>query len=54
MIVAKLNSCLEEVRNVLGDTVPEHILIDTIMKHGYSLDLTLNELLNQQGELFDL
>lgn len=49
MISAKLNSVLEEVRNVLGEAVPEGVMVDTIMKHNFSVEGSLNELLNQQG-----
>lgn len=44
---AHLNSCLEEVRNVLGESLPEHILIDTIIKQNFDLEKSLNQLLNQ-------
>lgn len=46
---AKLNSCLDEVRNVLGESCPEHIMAQTIVKHKYNIQSTLNELLNQTG-----
>ncbi|XP_063408361.1 uncharacterized protein LOC134691824 isoform X2 [Mytilus trossulus] len=45
----KLNSCLDEVRNVLGESCPEHIMAQTIVKHNYNIQSTLNELLNQTG-----
>ncbi|XP_052098618.1 uncharacterized protein LOC127733294 isoform X1 [Mytilus californianus] len=46
---AKLNSCLDEVRNVLGESCPEYIMAQTIVKHNYNIQSTLNELLNQTG-----
>ncbi|CAG2216506.1 HBS1 [Mytilus edulis] len=46
---AKLNSCLDEVRNVLGESCPEHIMAQTVVKHNYNIQSTLNELLNQTG-----
>lgn len=45
---AKLNSVLEEVRNVLGEAVPEGIMVDTILRRNFSVEGTLNELLTQQ------
>ncbi|XP_053394678.1 uncharacterized protein LOC123524587 isoform X1 [Mercenaria mercenaria] len=45
---AKLNSVLEEVRNVLGEAVPEGVMVDTIMRHNFSVEGSLNELLNSQ------
>ncbi|XP_061167806.1 HBS1-like protein isoform X1 [Saccostrea echinata] len=44
---AKLNSCLEEIGNVLGDTIPEHIVSQAVVKHKYNIQAALNELLNQ-------
>ncbi|KAK3089321.1 hypothetical protein FSP39_002718 [Pinctada imbricata] len=44
----QLNSCLEEVRNVLGETVPEQVMIQTIINHKYSIEKSLNELLSLQ------
>ena len=45
---AKLNSCLDEVRNVIGDSCPEHIMSQAIVRNSYNIQTTLNELLNQQ------
>lgn len=45
---AKLNSVLEEVRNVLGDTVHEGLMVDTIIRHNFSVEGSLNELLTLQ------
>lgn len=42
---AKLNSCLEEIRNILGDSTPDHILYQTIIKNKFDLQASLNELL---------
>ena len=48
-LTAKLNSCLDEVRNVIGDSCPEHIMSQAIVRNSYNIQTTLNELLNQQG-----
>lgn len=44
---AKLNSCKEEILNVIGDTIPEHIVSQAVVKHKYNIQAALNELLNQ-------
>lgn len=44
---AKLNSCKEEIVNVIGDTIPEHIVSQAVVKHQYNIQAALNELLNQ-------
>ncbi|XP_048759826.1 HBS1-like protein isoform X2 [Ostrea edulis] len=44
---ARLNSCLEEIGNVLGDTIPEHIVSQTVVKNHYNIQASLNELLNK-------
>lgn len=46
---AKLNSCLEEMRNILGDTVPEHIMIEAVLRADFHYEKALNDLLNAQG-----
>ena len=48
---ANLNSCLEEIRSILGESVPEHVMVDTVIKHNFTLEAALNDLLAQQGEL---
>ena len=47
---ARLNSCLEEMRNILGESVPEHIMIDAVIRHNFEHDKALNDVLNQQGK----
>ena len=51
IFTAKLNSCLEEIRNILGESVPENVMVDTVIKSNFSLDRALNELLSQQGNV---
>ena len=54
-VSAQLNSCLEELRNILGDSTPEHVLIDAIMKNNFEFEKALNSVLNTQGtKYFDL
>lgn len=50
-IAAKLNSCKEEIVNVIGDTIPEHIVSQAVVKHQYNIQAALNELLSQSGIL---
>lgn len=50
-IAAKLNSCKEEIVNVIGDTIPEHIVSQAVVKHQYNIQAALNELLSQSGML---
>ncbi|XP_071501814.1 uncharacterized protein [Diadema antillarum] len=45
---ARLQSCLEEIRNVVGDTTPEHILIDTIVANKFNCEHALDAILNRQ------
>lgn len=37
--------------NVIGDTIPEHIVSQAVVKHQYNIQAALNELLNQSGKL---
>ncbi|XP_002731628.1 HBS1-like protein [Saccoglossus kowalevskii] len=44
---AKLQSCLEEIRNIVGDTIPEHVLIDVIIQYNFNFERSLDAILNQ-------
>lgn len=45
---ATLNSCLDEVRSIVGESCPEHLMAQTIVKNNYNIQASLNELLNLQ------
>ncbi|XP_046554634.1 LOW QUALITY PROTEIN: HBS1-like protein [Haliotis rubra] len=45
---AKLNSCLEEIHNILGECRPDSVYRETIIKHNFSLQASLDELLSQK------
>ncbi|KAK0068676.1 HBS1-like protein isoform X1 [Biomphalaria pfeifferi] len=45
---AKLNSCLDEARNILGDSVSESVMTSVIIQNGYNLETSINQLLSQQ------
>lgn len=43
---ARLMSCLDELRNILGDTVADNILIQSVMKHNFDFKKALDNILN--------
>ncbi|XP_050400516.1 HBS1-like protein [Patella vulgata] len=43
----KLNSCLDEIRNILGDTSTEQVMSECVLKHNFNTEKALNELLSQ-------
>ncbi|KAK3792298.1 hypothetical protein RRG08_007376 [Elysia crispata] len=45
---AKLNSCLEEARNILGESTPEPMLVEVIIENQFNLEAAVNQLLTQQ------
>lgn len=45
---AQLNSCLEEMRNILGETVPERVMVDAVIKSSFDQEKALNAILSQQ------
>ncbi|XP_053601881.1 protein HBS1 [Plodia interpunctella] len=47
---AKLMSCLDELRNVLGDTISDNILIQSVLNHNFDFSKTLDEILNRNGK----
>ncbi|XP_021184707.2 protein HBS1 [Helicoverpa armigera] len=46
---AKLMSCLDELRNVIGDTVSDNILIQTVIKHNFDFSKSLDDILNRKS-----
>lgn len=44
---AKLMSCLDELRNVLGDTVSDNTLIQSVLDNQFQFDKTLDAILNK-------
>ncbi|CAH2262217.1 jg26834 [Pararge aegeria aegeria] len=47
---AKLMSCLDELRNVFGDTISENILVHSVLKHSFNYDKALDEILNNKTQ----
>uniref|UniRef100_A0A0B7A336 Tr-type G domain-containing protein n=1 Tax=Arion vulgaris TaxID=1028688 RepID=A0A0B7A336_9EUPU len=46
--LAQLNSCLEEARNILGESIPEAVMSDVIVQNKFNLEASVNQLLCQQ------
>lgn len=46
---ARLRSCLDEIHNVIGDSVPEHILIDTVLKNDFNFNKSLDAVLSNSS-----
>lgn len=53
----RLMSCMDEIRNIVGESLSDRQLVEAIMKHNYDFDNALDELLNsskntsQQSEI---
>lgn len=47
---ARLQSCLDEIRNVIGDSIPEMILVSTIVKNGFDIHRSLDAALNSPSQ----
>ncbi|CAG9782780.1 unnamed protein product [Diatraea saccharalis] len=45
---ARLMSCLDELRNVLGDSISDTVLIDTVLSNNFDFNKALDELLNKK------
>lgn len=45
-----LESCMDEIRNVVGDTISEKHLVETIMKHKFDCTKALDVILNDSTE----
>lgn len=42
----RLMSCLDELRNILGDTIAENVLVQAVLKHNFEYNMALDEILN--------
>lgn len=42
---ARLRSCLDEIHSVIGDSIPEKILVDTVLEKNFDFALALDSLL---------
>lgn len=47
---AKLVSCIDEVRSVVGDAVSERRIVESSMRFGYDITKILDEILNEESE----
>lgn len=48
---AKLQSCIEEIRNVIGEApVSERQLVETVLKHNFDFAKSLDEILNDMSQ----
>lgn len=48
---AKLQSCIEEIRNVIGDApVSERQLVETVLKHNFDFVKSLDSVLNDMSQ----
>lgn len=54
LIVAMLLSCLETIRDVVGDTTPDHILTRTVIENDFDCERALNSILSNSKELLNL
>ncbi|XP_017840601.1 HBS1-like protein [Drosophila busckii] len=45
---AKLSSCVDEVRSVVGDSVSERRIVETTMRFDYNIQKILDEILNEE------
>lgn len=43
---ARLLSCMEEIRNVVGEAVSDKHVVETVLKHDFDFAKSLDEILN--------
>ncbi|XP_013414569.1 HBS1-like protein [Lingula anatina] len=46
---ARLNSCLDGIRDVMGEAFPEHVLVEAVLSNGFNIEKALNALLTKQS-----
>ena len=47
LCVAKLNSCLELMRNILGENFTEATMMTATIESGFNVEQSINQLLNR-------
>lgn len=45
----QLESCMDEIRSIVGENVSERQLVETIMKHKFDCPKALDEILNSSS-----
>lgn len=45
----QLESCMDEIRSIVGENTSERRLVETIMKHKFDCSMALDELLNSDS-----
>lgn len=43
---ARLSSCIDEIRSVIGETISERRIIDIVLKNNFNCTQSLDEILN--------
>ena len=45
-----LKTCLEEIHNIVGDNIPDSVIIASILRCKFNVEKALDECLNRQAE----
>ena len=53
-LAARLQSCLEELHNIMGDNIAEAVLTEVVVRHDFNIESSLNELLSLKGNVASL
>ncbi|KAI5729763.1 hypothetical protein M8J76_006356 [Diaphorina citri] len=43
---AQLQSCLDKIRDIVGDSVPDSVVVDTVIRNQFDVDRSLDQILN--------
>lgn len=50
IVLAQLLSCLDMIRDVIGDTIPDHIVTQTVIDNQFSGEKALDILLEKNSQ----
>lgn len=49
LFLARLNSCIESMQNIMGETTPESVMINAALQNGFDPNAAADFIMNQMG-----
>uniref|UniRef100_A0A8D9AR17 HBS1-like protein n=1 Tax=Cacopsylla melanoneura TaxID=428564 RepID=A0A8D9AR17_9HEMI len=46
---AQLLSCLDKIRDIVGDSIPDTVVVDTVIRNQFDVDRSIDQILNSES-----